>query len=92
MKTKVEYSEKVTKVYDSYTYTDKEIADAVNEIMKTRREMGLPVTRNATSYISEWKSHNRLYKIGYQRSRTKDVDLEEEIDKMRDFLYSLFGL
>ena len=92
MKTKVEYSEKVTKVYDSYTYSDSEIRQAVKEIIEKRKELGLPVTRSESSYVSEWKSHNRLYKIGYQRSRTKDVDLEEEINKTRDFLYSLFGL
>ena len=92
MKTKVEYSEKVTKVYDSYTYSDSEIRQAVKEIIEKRKELGLPVTRSESSYISEWKSHNRLYKIGYQRSRTKDVDLEEEIDSTRNFLYSIFGL
>ena len=92
MKTKVEYSEKVTKVYDSYTYSDSEIKQAVKEIIEKRKELGLPVTRSESSYISEWKSHNRLYKIGYQRSRTKDVDLEEEIDSTRNFLYSIFGL
>ena len=92
MKTKVEYSEKVTKVYDSYTYSDSEIRQAVKEIIEKRKELGLPVTRSESSYISEWKSHNRLYKIGYQRSRTKDVDLEEEIDSTHNFLYSIFGL
>ena len=92
MKTKVEYSEKVTKVYDSYTYSDSEIRQAVKEIIEKRKELGLPVTRSESSYVSEWKSHNRLYKIGYQRSRTKDVDLEEEIDSTRNFLYSIFGL
>ncbi|MBQ4123350.1 hypothetical protein IJD44_06490 [bacterium] len=92
MKTKVEYSEKVTKVYDSYTYSDSEIKQAVKEIIEKRKELGLPVTRSESSYISEWKSHNRLYKIGYQRSRTKDVDLEEEIDSTHNFLYSIFGL
>ena len=92
MKTKVEYSEKVTKVYDSYTYSDSEIKQAVKEIIEKRKELGLPVTRSESSYISEWKTHNRLYKIGYQRSRTKDVDLEEEIDSTHNFLYSIFGL
>ena len=92
MKTKVEYSEKVTKVYDSYTYSDSEIRQAVKEIIGKRKELGLPITRSESSYISEWKSHNRLYKIGYQRSRTKDVDLEEEIDSTHNFLYSIFGL
>ena len=88
----VEFHERYTKVYDSYKYTNSEIEQAVYVIIERRKELGLPVTRSAQSYISEWKSHNRLYKIGYQRSRTKDVDLEEEIDKTRDFLYSLFGL
>ena len=92
IKTKIEYSEKVTKVYDSHTYSDDEIRKAVKIIIRTRKLLGFPVLRSESSYISEWKSHNRLYKIGYQRSRTKDVDLEEEIDKTRDFLYSLFGL
>ena len=92
MKTKVEYSEKVTKVYDSYTYSDSEIKQTVKEIIEKRKELGLPVTRSESSYISEWKTHNRLYKIGYQRSRTKDVDLEEEIDSTHSFLYSIFGL
>ena len=92
MKTKVEYSEKVTKVYDSYTYSDSEIRQAVKEIIEKRKELELPVTRSESSYVSEWKTHNRLYKIGYQRSRTKDVDLEEEIDSTHNFLYSIFGL
>lgn len=86
-----DYRETYTKVYDSYKYSNSEIEQAVEEIMQKRKELGLPVTRTKSSYISEWKSHNRLYKLGIQRSRTKDVDLEEEIDQTRNFLYSIFG-
>ena len=86
-----DYRETYTKVYDSYKYSNSEIEQAVEEIMRKRKELGLPVTRTKSSYISEWKSHNRLYKLGIQRSRTKDVDLEEEIDQTRNFLYSIFG-
>lgn len=89
---RVDYRETYTKVYDSHAYTNYEIEQAVDEIIKTRKELGLPVTRTKNSYVSEWKSHNRLYKLGIQRSRTKDVDLEEEIDSTRNFLYSIFGL
>ena len=87
----VEYSKNNTKVYDSYKYSNAEIEKAVEEIMKERKRLGLPVTRTKASYVSEWKSHNRLYKIGYQRNRTKDVDLEEEINSTINFLYSIFG-
>ena len=86
-----DYRETYTKVYDSYKYSNSEIEQAVEEIMRKRKELGLPVTRTKSSYISEWKSHNRLYRLGIQRSRTKDVDLEEEIDQTRNFLYSIFG-
>lgn len=87
----VDYRETYTKVYDSYKYSNEEIEQAVEEIMQKRKELGLSVTRTKSSYISEWKSHNRLYRLGVQRSRTKDVDLEEEIDQTRNFLYSIFG-
>ena len=87
----VDYRETYTKVYDSYKYSNEEIEQAVEAIMQKRKELGLSVTRTKSSYISEWKSHNRLYRLGIQRSRTKDVDLEEEIDQTRNFLYSIFG-
>ena len=87
----VDYRETYTKVYDSYKYSNGEIEQAVEEIMQKRKELGLPVTRTKSSYISEWKTHNKLYRLGIQRSRTKDVDLEEEIDQTRNFLYSIFG-
>lgn len=92
MEMRVEYTKNNTKVYDSYKYSDKEIEQAVQAIIDTRKELGLPVTRTKQSYISEWKSHNRLYKLGIERHRTKDVDLEEEINSTRNFLYSILGL
>ncbi len=88
---RVEYHDGYTKVYDGYKYTDSEIKQAVKEIIQKRKELGLRVTRSESSYVSEWKSHNRLYKLSIQRSRTKDVDLEEEIAPVRNLLYSIFG-
>ena len=87
----IEYHEGYTKVYDSYQYTDAEIKKAVKMIIEKRKELGLSVTRTESSYVSEWKSHNRLYKLGVQRSRTKDVDLEEDIDSTKNLLYSIIG-
>jgi aryl-phospho-beta-D-glucosidase BglC (GH1 family) len=87
----IEYAQNNTKIYDGYKYSNSEIDKAVDEIIKTRKELGLPVTRSKSSYVSEWKSHNRLYKLGFEKNRTKDVDLEEDIKPVRNFLYSLFG-
>ena len=87
----IDYTQNNTKIHDGYKYGNSEIDKAVDEIIKTRKELGLPVTRSKSSYVSEWKSHNRLYKLGIEKSRTKDVDLEENIKPVRNFLYSLFG-
>lgn len=87
----VEYSKNNTKVYDGYKFSNKEIEEAVVEIMQERKKIGLPVTRTKASYVSEWKTHNRMYKLGIERSRTKDVDLEEDIKPVRNLLYSIFG-
>ena len=87
----IEYYDTYTKVYDGYIYTNEEIELAVKDIIKDRKELELPVTRSEASYISEWKSHNRLYKLGIKRNRTKDVDLEENINPTRNFLYSILG-
>jgi hypothetical protein len=88
---KIEYYEKYTKVYDGYEYTNSEVKQAVKLIIEKRKELGLPVTRTESSYVNEWITHNRLYKLGIEKNRTKDVDLEENIDPKRNFLYSIFG-
>ena len=89
---KIEYTKDNTRVYDSYKYNSKEIKQAVQDIIDARKELGLSVTRTKQSYISEWKAHNRLYKLGIEVHRTKDVDLEEDINPIRNFLYLIMGL
>lgn len=92
MNFEVEYTKNNTRVYDSYKFSNREIEEAVVQIMAERKRLGLPVTRSKASYVSEWKSHNRLYKLGIERARTKDVDLEEEINSTRNFIYKLLGM
>ena len=87
----IEYHEKYTKVYDGYKYTNSEIKQAVKLIIEKRKELGLPITRTESSYVNEWITHNRLYKLGIEKNHTRDVDLEENIDTIRNFLYSIFG-
>ena len=31
--------------------------------------------RSEESYVREWRAHNLLYNLGFQRARTKDCDL-----------------
>ena len=87
----IHYSENNTQVVDGYKYSKQEIENIVDEIIAHRKELGLKVTRTRSSYINEFVTHNRLYKLGYQRSRTKDVDLEENIKPIYQSLYNLLG-
>ena len=84
------YSEYNTKVMDGYMQAN--IERAVQEIIEVRKIKGYPVTRTKASYIAEWKVHNRLYRLGIKRSHTKDVDLEENIDKCKDIGYRILGI
>lgn len=84
------YSKYNTKVIDSYK--EKDIPARVDEIIEERNRRGYPVTRSKASYVSEWKAHNRLYWLHIERSHTKDVDMEEFIDKCKDIGYKILGI
>ena len=48
--------------------------------------------RTDESLLAEWKAHNILYKIGYKRARTKDVDLENDQDILHAIGYAILSL
>lgn len=84
------YSKYNTKIIDGYL--EENIERTVQEIIEVRRIKGYPVTRTKASYIAEIKAHNRLYRLGIKRSHTKDIDLEENINKCRDIIYRVIGV
>ena len=88
------YTENNTKICNSYLLgqDDSKIGDIVIEILRTRRDRGLPITREPKSYTKEIKAHNRLYKLGMFKSHTKDCDCEENIKKWKNVVYSIIGL
>lgn len=87
---KVQYTRKMTIIYDSYLMADvkKQVEDIINE----RVDMGLDTTRTLKSYIRETKTHNRLYKLGLFRKHTKNCDLEENIKWWKEIIYRIIGL
>lgn len=48
--------------------------------------------RSISGLILEWVAHNRLYKIGYKKDRTKDVDLDLNETWYRKILYLILGI
>jgi hypothetical protein len=39
----------------------------------------------------EWTVHNVLYRLGYKRGQTKDVDMDDPCDKP-EWLYGILGV
>ena len=89
IKLKITYTENNTHVENSYLATDLDLE--VGYIIRERYLRSLPQTRSFDSYVREWRAHNRLYKIHYKRSHTKDVDLEEPIKWYRELAYWIIG-
>ena len=79
-----------TRIFDGYLETD--IEDMVDYIIEQRHKEGYPVTRTKASYIAEWKAHNRLYRLHIKRTHTKDVDMEEPINKFIDIIWRILGI
>jgi len=84
------YSKYNTKIIDGYL--EENIDRLVEEIITVRKAKKYPVTRTKASYIAEWKAHNRLYRLHIKRTHTKDVDMEEPINKFIDIIWRIIGL
>ena len=88
----ISYSKTNTHVLNSYLINDKNlIKEYVLKIIDERKKLNYPVTRTPESYVREWIGHNKLYKIGIVRSRTKDVDLNENNTFYAELVWKLIG-
>lgn len=92
----IDYHKENTHIENSYLLTTrKAIREEVETIIFVREAKRYPVRKHKSSYVNEWKGHNRLYKIGYKQDHTKDVDLEERItpmEKLKGLLMDLIWL
>ncbi len=65
------------KIYDSYKITKEEKQKEVLELLlKYEKLRPSKWDRTVNSMVNEWYAHNLLYNFGYQKNRTKDVDLD----------------
>lgn len=67
-----EESKNIT-IQDGYLTTDKEIQKVIIQQLLDKYEWFR--VRSLKSYLREWRAHNRLYRWGLFKTRTKDVDL-----------------
>ena len=86
------YSKDNTHVINSYMLTSRNgIKKEVEWIIQARNIRKYPVTRSVNSYVREWRGHNRLYKLGLFKNRTKDTDLEENQNIILKIVWFILG-
>ncbi len=83
-------------IKNSYLVTRNEDIKAVLEYIrgldeyKRLKEFGY--TRTPMSEFHEWKGHNVLYQLGYQRSRTGSVDIDQNEPMWHRFVYAILSI
>lgn len=48
--------------------------------------------RSYKSLIAEWRTHNRLYKLGIEKDRTGSVDLDYPLKWYVELVYRILGI
>ncbi len=81
-------------IWSSYRIHKKDMRRELKSIAENAAEQGVITDVFQRSFFSlkmEWIAHNFLYKIGYKRDQTKDVDLDNPCDHP-EWLYIICGL
>ncbi len=83
-------------IKNSYLVTRNEDIKAVLEYIRGMDEykklQDAGYTRTPQSEFQEWKGHNVLHKLGYQRSRTGSVDIDQNEPMWRRFVYAILSI
>lgn len=88
----IDYHKENTHIENSYLLTTrKAIREEVETIIFVREAKRYPVRKHKSSYVNEWKGHNRLYNMGLFRNHTKDVDLQEKETIFEKIVWLILG-
>lgn len=86
----IQYNSKNVRIMDSYQVRN--VKDMIIVLRLFKIKTDYRSKRSLKSWIKEWKSHNRLYRLGLFRSHTKDCDLEENEKLHRLIAYQILGI
>ena len=79
------------KILNSYQITNKkEMKSILTNFLKEHSE--IKFDRSIDLLVKEWVVHNRMYKLGIKRDKTKDVDLEFNEKECYKLLYWILGI
>lgn len=86
----IEYNDKNVRIINSYLINDKKLMKHI--LQEFLDETGYVSKRSLRSWIKEWKSHTRLYRLGLFRTHTIDCDLQQNEALYRLIAYEILGL
>ena len=84
------YNAENIRIVNSYKIEDTKMMSLILRTFVTITEY--KSKRSLKSWLKEWKSHNRLYKLGLFKSHTVDCDLEENEKLHRLIAYQILGI
>ena len=83
-------------IKNSYLVTSdegiKEVLTYIRGLDEYKKLKEYGYTRTPKSEFYEWKGHNALYQLGYQRSRTGSVDIDQNEPMWRRFVYRILSI
>lgn len=85
----IQYDAANVKIINSYEIRNEKEMRLI--LLQFKVRTGFKSKRSLESWIKEWKTHNKLYKLGLFRSHTKDCDLEENEKLHRLIVYEILG-
>ena len=85
----IEYNKNNVRIKNSYRVRNKEYMKLILTQFIVRT--GFKSKRSISSWLKEWKTHNRLYRLGLFRKNTADCDLEENEKLHRLIAYEIIG-
>lgn len=68
------------------------VLEYIHELDEYKRLQEAGYTRTLKSEYREWRGHNVLYKLGYRRSRTGSVDIDQNEPKWRRVVYAILSI
>lgn len=87
---KIQYDKRNVRIIKSYEV--KKEWDMLYILITFQEQTNFQSKRSLGSWIKEWKTHNRLYRLGLFRSHTRDCDLEENEKLHRLIAYQILGI
>lgn len=78
-------------ITDAYKYKAKKVKEELKKLrLENPEHVGLKL-RSDKSYLNEWAVHALCYRWNIKRERTKDADLQFEMEPEVKFAYGVLG-